>query len=46
MAGIINAACKAGFRITGLKEYDYDVGLSEIYDEKGYPLSFILTAEK
>ncbi|MCB6610753.1 class I SAM-dependent methyltransferase [[Clostridium] symbiosum] len=46
MAGIINAACKAGLRITGLKEYDYDVGLSEIYDGKGYPLSFILTAEK
>lgn len=45
-ADMINAACKAGLRITGLKEYDYDIGLSDVYDGKGYPLSFVLTAEK
>lgn len=46
MADIINAACQAHLIVTGLSEYDYDIGLSEIYDGKGYPLSFILTAKK
>ena len=24
-----------------LKEYDYDIGLTDVYDKKGYPLSII-----
>lgn len=46
MADIINALCRAGLRVAGLHEYDHDVGLSEVYDGKGYPLSYLLTAEK
>lgn len=46
MSAIVNAVCDSGMRITGLKEFDYDVGLSEVYDKKGFPLSYILTAEK
>jgi hypothetical protein len=29
-----------------LNEYDFDIGLTEVYDNKGFPLSFILIAEK
>lgn len=46
MADIVNGMCNAKLRITGMKEFDYDIGLSDAYDGKGYPLSFILTAEK
>ncbi|NSI96714.1 class I SAM-dependent methyltransferase [[Clostridium] symbiosum] len=46
MSGIINAISRSQMRIVSLKEYDYDVGLSEVYDKKGFPLSYILTAEK
>lgn len=27
-------------------EYDYDIGITDAYDGKGFPLSFILIAEK
>lgn len=46
MADIINAAGTAGLCIIKLNEYDYDVGLSEVYDHKGFPLSYLLRAEK
>lgn len=46
MADIINGVSGAGLRVRRLKEYDYDVGLSDAYDHKGFPLSFLLTAEK
>ena len=29
-----------------LNEYDYDIGLTEAYDKKGFPLSFLLIAQK
>ena len=37
MSGIINAISRSQMRIVILKEYDYDVGLSEVYDKKGFP---------
>ena len=46
MSGIINSIGKAQMRTVHLYEYDYDVGLSDVYDNKGFPLSFILIAEK
>lgn len=46
MASIVTAISDAGMRITALKEFDYDVGLSEVYDGKGFPLSYLLLAEK
>lgn len=46
MSGIINALSANGMKTVKLNEYDYDIGLTEIYDNKGFPLSFILIAEK
>ena len=46
LSDIVNAACAAGMRITRLAEFDYDVGLTEAYNGKGWPLSMLLTAEK
>lgn len=46
MSAIVNATSDVGLRVMRLDEYDYDVGLSEVYDGRGYPLSFLLTAEK
>lgn len=46
LSDLINAAIGSGMKITGLNEYSYDVGLTGVYDDKGYPLSFILLAQK
>lgn len=46
MSAIVNAVSGAGMRIVELNEYDYDIGLSDVYDHQGFPLSYILTAEK
>ena len=46
MSNIINAVSSSHLRVTKLNEYDYDIGLCESYDKKGFPLSFLLTAEK
>ncbi len=46
MSDIINSMICCGMSIVKLNEYDYDVGLTEVYDGKGYPLSFILIAQK
>ena len=46
MSDIVNAVSGAQLRILKLNEYDYDVGLSDVYDGKGFPLSYLLTAEK
>jgi ubiquinone/menaquinone biosynthesis C-methylase UbiE len=46
MADIVNAVAGTGLRITKLEEYDYDVGLTDVYDGKGIPLSYLLMAEK
>lgn len=46
LSSIVNAICAEGLRITKLNEYDYDVGLSDVYDHRGLPLSYLLRAEK
>ena len=46
MSGIINSVCDSQMRIVSLDEFDYDIGLSEVYDGKGFPLSYLLVAEK
>lgn len=43
---IINALINSRIGITKLDEYDYDIGLTSVYDKKGYPLSYILMAQK
>lgn len=46
MASLVNAVCMAGMNVVKLNEYNYDIGLTEVYDDKGYPLSYILLAQK
>lgn len=46
LSDIINAVSGAGMGVTKFNEYGYDVGLSEVYDSKGFPLSYLLLAEK
>ena len=46
MSAIINAVSDSQMRIVRLKEFDYDIGITEVYDGKGFPLSYIPTAEK
>ncbi|MRX83726.1 class I SAM-dependent methyltransferase [Eggerthella guodeyinii] len=46
MSAIVNATCRAGLTVDALDEFDYDVGLSDAYDGRGLPLSFLLTARK
>lgn len=43
---IINSTINAGMAIKKWNEYNYDVGLTDIYDNKEYPLSYIMIAEK
>ena len=46
MADIVGAVSAAGMRVEKLREFDYDVGLTDAYDGRGLPLSFLLTTEK
>lgn len=46
MSEIVNSSVKSNMAIRLLNEYDYDIGLSEAYDNKGLPLSMLLIAEK
>ena len=46
MGSIINNVGKSQMRVKRLKEFDYDIGMSDAYDGKGMPLSFILVADK
>lgn len=46
MSDIINALSEHGLKTVKLNEYDYDIGITEDYNHKGIPLSFILMAEK
>jgi ubiquinone/menaquinone biosynthesis C-methylase UbiE len=43
---IINSTINAGMTIKKWNEYNYDVGLTDIYDKLEYPLSYIMIAEK
>ena len=46
MSAIVNAVIASGLQIRSLEEYDTDIGMTEVYNGKGYPLSFTLLAEK
>ncbi|MCL2520306.1 MAG: class I SAM-dependent methyltransferase [Spirochaetaceae bacterium] len=47
MAAIINGLAVNSLKTTKLNEYDYDImDSAAVYDNKGFPLSFILRAEK
>lgn len=46
MSDIVNAVIFAKMNIVKLNEYDYDIGLTEVYDKKGVPLSYLLIAKK
>ncbi len=43
---IINVLIQSGLVLQKFDEFDYDVGVSEVYDGLGYPLSFVLLAQK
>jgi len=43
---IINSSIQAGMTINKWNEYNYDVGLTDVYDNKEYPLSYIMIAQK
>lgn len=43
---IINGICQNRMKIKKLDEFDHDVGITEVYDHKGIPLSYLLIAEK
>ncbi len=45
-ASIIGSLIKNGFVIRKFDEFDEDVGLTEVYNNKGYPLAFIIVADK
>lgn len=46
MSSIVNAVSASQMRIVKFNEFDYDIGLSDAYDGKGFPLSYLLFAEK
>lgn len=46
MSKIINSVIKSGMVINLMNEYDYDIGLSDVYDGKGLPLSMLLVSSK
>jgi len=46
MSAIINGLSANGLKTIRLNEYDYDIGMTDVYNDKGFPLSYILIAEK
>ena len=46
VSDIINASIQNQLTITSFDEFDYDVGMSEAYDGKGLPLSFLMLGVK
>lgn len=46
LSSIINSLSKNGLKTVLLNEYEFDIGLTDVYDYKGIPLSFSLIAEK
>ena len=43
---LVNSTIQSGMSVKLLNEYDYDIGLSDVYDAMGLPLSMLLMAEK
>jgi len=46
MSDIVNSLSENGMKTIKLNEYDYDIGMTDVYNGRGFPLSFILIAEK
>jgi len=46
LSDIVNGLSLNAIKTTKLNEYDYDVGITDVYDGKGFPLSIILIGEK
>ncbi|WP_424244313.1 ubiquinone/menaquinone biosynthesis C-methylase UbiE [Elusimicrobium posterum] len=46
LSSLINTLADNGIRIKKFNEYDYDIGLTNVYDKKDLPLSYIMVAEK
>lgn len=46
VSSIINSIIKSDMELTLFREYDYDVGLTDVYDNKGLPLSMLLISRK
>lgn len=46
MSSLINAIVGNGMNIKSLDEFDYDISTCDLYDGKGFPLSYILTAQR
>lgn len=46
MGDIVNAVVASGMRIVSLREFDFDIGITDAYNGKGFPLSYILRAEE
>ncbi|MDK2968654.1 MULTISPECIES: class I SAM-dependent methyltransferase [Lacrimispora] len=46
ISDVINSIIQAPMRVMKISVFNYDVGLSDVYNEKGYPLSYILKAQK
>lgn len=46
MSDIVNSLSANGLKTIRLNENDYDIGITDVYNGKGFPLSFTLLAEK
>lgn len=46
LSEIINSLSANGMKTVKFNEYDYDIGVTDIYDGMGFPLSFILVVQK
>lgn len=46
LSNIITHAIQNNMAIRSFAEFDYDVGLTDAYDNKGLPLSFLLSAQR
>lgn len=46
MANIVTSIVQNNLKITKLKEFDYDIGLTDVYDKRGFSLSFLLISRK
>ena len=46
LSAILNGAIQSGLTIKRFDEFDYDIGITGVYDGKGYPMSFLLMSQK
>lgn len=46
LSDIFTALIASGIQIKSFREFDYDVNVTDVYNNKGLPLSFILIGEK